>query len=134
MSIDNVLVIEDDSASAVLLQFLIEDVLNPRSVITKEDGEEAIRYLNESIDHPEQFPQLIFLDLNMPNISGYEFMVLYEEKFSLLFPNTQLIVLTSSVREKDREISLQHASVAGFFRKPLEEKQLQQIREEIENM
>lgn len=134
MSIDNVLVIEDDSVAAVLLQFLIEDVLNPQLVVIKEDGEEALDYLKASMDHPEQFPQLIFLDLNMPNISGYEFMDLYEERFAPLFPNTQLIVLTSSIREKDREISLQHASVAGFFLKPLEEEQLQQIKGEIKNI
>lgn len=133
MPIDHVLIIEDDDVSTLLLQYLIEDVLSAKSVTIKENGKEALAYLEELISKPSQFPHLIFLDLNMPHISGYDFMRLYEEKFAGHFPNTQLIVLTSSVRNKDREIALEYPSVAGFFNKPLEEAQLQHIKGKIEN-
>lgn len=133
MSIDNVLIIEDDDISAMLLQYIIEDILCANSITIKEDGEKALVYLEELTSKPDQFPQLIFLDLNMPLISGYDFMKLYEEKFAAHFPATQLVVLTSSVRKKDREIAQEYSSVAGFYNKPLEEAHLLHIKGELEN-
>ena len=131
MQIDHVLIIEDDEVSSVLLQFLIEDVLVPQLITIKSDGEEALTYLEERKKTSNIFPQLIFLDLNMPNLSGYEFVDLYEAKFSRLFPDTRLVVLTSSMREKDRKIAEQHPSISRFFHKPLDEKQLTTIKNDL---
>lgn len=133
MSIDHVLIIEDDGVSAMLLQYLIEDVLSATSITLKENGEKALVYLEEFISKPDQFPDLIFLDLNMPLMNGYDFIELYEEKFAPLFPATQLVVLTSSVRNKDIEIAQRYSSIKGFYNKPLEEEQLLQIKGSLES-
>lgn len=131
MSEIKVRVVEDDEISRMLLGYLMEDVLQTNKIIFKDDGLEAYKYLESILDQPEQFPDLIFLDLNMPQLGGYEFVDLYEEKFAAPFPHTHLVILTSSVRKKDQEIADEHPSVAGFFNKPLEEAQLLGIQEKI---
>ncbi len=133
MKINNILIIEDDEIAAMLLQYLIEDVLSAQSVVVKENGESAFRYLEDLLIDPDHFPHLIFLDLNMPLISGYEFMQLYAEKFAVHFPDTKLVVLTSSMMRKDQDLSAKYPFVTGFFNKPLSEEQLQQIKQHMEN-
>lgn len=133
MTIDNILIIEDDVISSMLLQYTIEDTLQANTITIKENGEEALHYLEASASEPCQFPKLIFLDLNMPLISGYDFIKIYAGKFATRFPDTQLVVLTSSVRKKDRELAEEYSAVAGFYNKPLEAEQLRQIKGVIES-
>lgn len=122
-----VLIIDDDEISQMVLTYQVEDILHSNTVVVKENGEKALRFLDEVITKHKTHPQLIFLDLNMPQLSGYDFIKLYEEKYATHFPDTHLVILTSSIRKKDQEMSRQHPSVAGFYRKPLEEAQMQEI-------
>ncbi|GAB2483470.1 response regulator [Algoriphagus taiwanensis] len=75
----------------------------------------------------------ILLDLNMPLISGWDFL----EKLSLIDPkeNIPVVILTSSVSELDRERSKGYSRVKDFFSKPMSEalvKRIYQICMEME--
>ncbi|WPP48862.1 response regulator [Catalinimonas niigatensis] len=127
MPIQRVLIIDDDEISQMVLSYQVEDILHAETIIVKENGEQALRFLEEAIDQQSELPQLIFLDLNMPQLSGYDFIKLYEEKYATHLPDTHLVILTSSIRKKDEEMTKQYPSVAGFYRKPLEEAQIKEI-------
>lgn len=127
MSIQSVLIIDDDEISQMVLSYQVEDILHANTITIKENGEQALLFLDEVISRRSEVPQLIFLDLNMPQLSGYDFIKLYEERYATQLPDTHLVILTSSIRKKDEEMKKQHPSVAGFFRKPLEEEQMREI-------
>jgi CheY-like chemotaxis protein len=132
MSINQVLIIDDDEISQMVLTYQVEDILHSETIVVKENGEQALRFLEEVINQQHENPKLIFLDLNMPHLSGYDFIKLYEARYAPHLPDTHLVILTSSIRKKDEEMAKHHPSVAGFYRKPLEEAQMQEIMLAVE--
>ncbi len=85
-------------------------------VVSKLNGIEALKYLNDNIEH---LPDLIITDIVMPEMNGYEFCRIAKERF----PNTFVIVLT--IKKTNDEI--QKAFDAGaieFIAKPLRKSEL----------
>jgi CheY-like chemotaxis protein len=77
-------------------------------------GEEALEKIS---DESPSDPILIFLDINMPVLNGWEFL----NKYMLLFPerNDQILILSSSIDYQDRQKAKEFKIVSGFLEKPL---------------
>ncbi|MDF9797162.1 CheY-like chemotaxis protein [Catalinimonas alkaloidigena] len=129
-----VLIIDDDEISQMVLSVQLEKIVNTDDIIIKDDGAKALLFLDNILAHQKEKPCLIFLDLNMPQVSGYDFIKIYEEVYAPLLPNAQLMILTSSVRKKDQEMAKHYHSVKGYYKKPLEEFQLKEIMTIVESV
>ncbi|MGD1892185.1 MAG: response regulator [Cyclobacteriaceae bacterium] len=70
----------------------------------------------DKLDNGEEPPQLIFLDLFMPEISGYDFLDHYRQ---FDYPNTLLYVLSSSIDDADIERVRTYPMVTGYMSKPV---------------
>lgn len=107
-----ILLVDDDTIEhlKVTRAFKKLDIENPLAFA--KDGVEALDYLKQT----KEFPGLILLDLNMPNMNGLEFLsaVKSNEKFKVI----PVVVLTTSNNEQDRIQSYNH-SVAGYMLKPI---------------
>jgi CheY-like chemotaxis protein len=118
MQLNNILLIDDDDATCLILKAM----LSKNNIVKKFNfclgGMEALEFLRQS-ELNNDFPQVIFVDLNMPGMSGYEFIPIYEERFYKKHPQTKLAVVTSSMRVKDQQQSLSFESVTKFITKPL---------------
>lgn len=133
MPVQRVLVIDDDEVSNMLLSCLMEDVCSTCSISFKKNGKEALAYLKLQSEKSDQFPDLIILDFNQPDMDASDFVKAYEANFTVRFPHTMIINLTCHALEKDRQAILQFSSVVAFFNKPLEERQLLQVMKERVN-
>jgi len=89
----------------------------------------ALDYL-ASLD-PSQAPQLIFLDIKMPEINGYDFLEKYHQEGYAQRFDTIIVMLTSSVNEEDRVRSQEYSSVGGFLSKPLKPEKINQIASQL---
>ncbi|MGN6637489.1 MAG: response regulator [Mucilaginibacter sp.] len=91
------------------------------------DGNMIIEFIEENRSDVNLLPDVIFLDLTMPDFSGWEFLEKFEKLKVGLNKHVQLYVMTSSVRESDRERSGRYQCVSSFISKPLSKQLLENI-------
>jgi CheY-like chemotaxis protein len=126
----NLLLIDDDELCNLLVNTFIKDMAIIKNYKIECSGWDALTYLEECLSQ-NQFPDLIIVDLNMPEMHGFDFIEHFEKKFPAQINNTKIMVMTNSILEKDKNQSLQYQSVAGFINKPLIEEMLEEIIQEL---
>lgn len=106
-----ILIIEDNDVDVMLFNRALNEIGITNEAIHLSNGEEALEYLKKV----DALPSMIFLDLNMPVMNGFEFL---EERLSLRkLMRIPVIVFTSSNRESDRAKCFEMA-IAGYMVKP----------------
>ena len=91
------------------------------------DGSMILEFIEENKSATNLLPDVIFLDLTMPNFSGWEFLDKFEKIKDSLDKQIELYVMTSSVRESDKERSSKYGCVNSFISKPLTKQVLNNI-------
>lgn len=119
-----VFMIDDDDDALEIYSMLIEKSGYADYFVTHNNGIDALDALQEIHAGKQSFPSYILLDLNMPGLGGVDFVEKYEELYHQYYPQTEIIILTSSVREKDNEKALSYSSVSHFISKPLSKDKL----------
>lgn len=88
----------------------------------------ALDYLEENENETETV-FVIFLDINMPEINGWEFMELLKEKFPKL--NFKIHMLTSSIDQRDQNKAEEYEFVDSYIVKPLDKLKLSKVLDSI---
>lgn len=98
-----------------------------QEVLVMSSALEALQYLET--DHAQNIqPDLIFLDINMPGINGWDFI----ERYQLItnsFTQPLIIMLTTSENPDDRIKALQNPAIADLMTKPLTVSMLKSIKD-----
>ena len=112
--------IDDNEGTNCYNQFIIGELKVAEKSVFFEKAEEALQYL-EAIkkNKSEIYPDVIFLDINMPKINGWAFIEKYKEMS--LQKVSPIIMLSTSLSPRDKEKVKNNPLVYGFWQKPLEE-------------
>lgn len=104
-----ILLVEDDNVDAMTTRRALKDLNVPNSIIHHIDGEGALKYLRTGSN---KTPCVILLDLNMPKMSGIDFLKIIKNDNEL--KQIPVIVMTTSKDERDKMESFEF-SVAGYI-------------------
>jgi CheY-like chemotaxis protein len=120
-------IIDDDQICHFITRHLIKSENLAQEVTCFYEAEEALqRMLSEM---PDSLPDMIFLDLNMPHMNGWQFLDALRPYETQISPYTKIFILTSSVDAVDQERAWEYALVSGYFLKPLQTGDLAVIRD-----
>jgi CheY-like chemotaxis protein len=123
----SVLLVDDDSIYQFTAKKTIEATGLASNIWVCSNGEEAIRLLKKNKDNGEM-PDVIFLDVNMPVMNGWEFLDQYHtlSKENDMI-NIPVFIVSSSVDEADIVQSKNYTEVLDFITKPVLKEKFQEI-------
>ncbi|RUA37154.1 MAG: response regulator [Bacteroidetes bacterium] len=126
----NICIIDDDELFLIISKSIMEDENFAEHIHNFDDAREALKYL-ETIDQ-NSYPDILFLDINMPMMDGWEFMDAlqrYEIKDKM-----KIYITSSSINPSDLEKAEQNQFISGFICKPLDPRKLQDIADGRSNI
>lgn len=118
-----VLIIDDDDIVLLVERKMLQRCSISNHPISFKGGNPAIEYL-KGINDEEDI--LILLDINMPQMNGWEFLIQLEE---LNIKNKiYVIMVTSSIDRYDKEVAQNFKRVIGFIEKPITAQNCEKIK------
>lgn len=122
-------IIDDDSIYVTLIKKIIQTRHLCENLLVFKDGKQSIDYFEALLTHPDQdkIPDIIFIDLNMPVMDGWEFI----ERFSKIehqFNKTiTLYIVSSSIDPADIERAKSLSNIKDYLTKPVHIAELESI-------
>ena len=123
----NVLLIDDDPIFNIITRKTLEKIGFAEKIITMTSGTSALKYLTGLQQVPEQVPDVIFLDIRMPGMSGFDFLEEYDKLPGMIKDKPWILILSSSENMEDIARANSNPYVYKFITKPLEERQIKGI-------
>ncbi len=116
------LLIDDNQIDNLINKKILENNLFAEKIVVAGSAEVALDYLKNG--SPESTPDVIFLDIRMPEIDGFQFLDEYEKINSLHDNHPKIFMLSSSLDPKDQTKVRESKYVHKFLGKPLSNQHL----------
>lgn len=117
--IEKVCVIDDDDIYQYLLKKELKSTNIVDNTVVFSDGAKAMEFMRNAQDSPESLPDVIFLDVNMPIMNGWEFL----DAFIQLRPNLSkeiiVLIVSSSFDQRDLEKAAAYSEISDYIVKPV---------------
>jgi CheY-like chemotaxis protein len=127
-----IMVVDDDEPTNYISTMLIEEANCTRHLEIVDSGMDALNYLenttgDENVKNLLIPPDLLFLDINMPRMNGWEFLDEYKKLKNARLVKTVIIMLTTSLNPVDKLRAESIPEVAGFESKPLTAEMIRRV-------
>ena len=128
---NQVMLVDDSELDNFINEKIIESSCFAKKVYVNTGSKSALEFLKNLCITGENptaiFPKVIFIDLNMPIIDGFQFIHFLMETKNEYISKCKLVILTSSVHPEDRKKAAAISNSITFLNKPLTEQLLKSI-------
>ncbi len=118
--IQQVCVIDDDEIYIYLIKKSLASLKLENSVNAFSNGAEALKGLQSLIEQQQPIPEIIFLDINMPIMDGWEFLTAFRDIQTQLSQKIPIYIISSSIATEDKEKAKHFPEIMGYLSKPVE--------------
>ena len=126
-----VLLVEDNEVDNFICEKLIKHHSFSKHLLIHTNGRNALEFLNNlgrnSAFPNNMIPDIIFLDINLPIMDGFQFLSEFEKQSERIKEHCKIIMLTSSVNPADVERAFNNKYVVKYISKPLTKEHLVEI-------
>lgn len=122
--LDCILLVDDDADDNFFHQIIINEMNIAHTIEIAKNGIEALAYLKKENQMP---PDIIFLDLNMPKMNGWEFLEQYKYLDKSQKSKVLIIILTTSANPEHMKKAKEIQDVTGYETKPLTKEMLTKL-------
>ncbi|MGY2133094.1 response regulator [Hymenobacter sp. HD11105] len=123
------ILIDDDFISVFLTEKFLRREEFSEQITSFQSPEQALEHVRQVI--PDNVPDIILLDLNMPLMSGWDFLEALRPHEAQLAGRCLIYILTSSLAPMDKIRAKDYGLVAGVINKPLDRAKVQAIRAQV---
>lgn len=112
-------IIDDDKVYQYTATKSIQSTDVVKRILVFDDGEKAYQYLTENFSTRENLPDIIFLDINMPYMDGWEFMEEFVKLKPKLTKKITIYMVSSSIQEEDINRAKSLEEISDYIIKPI---------------
>lgn len=116
---DTVMIIDDNSVDLYITSRMVSKNNFGSNVLLYTSAEEALKYLRDHQDEKAMLPDVIFVDIYMPLMSGFEFMEEYDKFDASLKNEIRTYIVSSTIDQQDIARSDADKNVVSFQVKPI---------------
>jgi len=127
-------VIDDDKMYQFVVRKTLDLVEKPKKLMIFSDGEEALDYLSQNLSTEENLPDIIFLDINMPIMDGWDFLDEYIKLKGKPEKKITIYMVSSSVDPVDVERAKKMSEITGYIVKPIGPSKITEIIEAVHSV
>lgn len=110
----------DDEEVFNFIHTQVIQLLEPNATIKDiQSSSSALQYIKDNLKKPDQSPDAIFVDINMPEMNGFELMDELQKLSSSFSKTPHIYMVTSSLFESDRKRASNYPILKGFMEKPI---------------
>lgn len=119
---------DDDPIFRLIFKMTVKKVREGLTLLEFENGKLACESLRKAVERQVNVPSFLFMDVNMPEMNGWECLDKIKRMNMGQHPaNPRIFIMSSSVNQADEERIRQYSCASGFLRKPISVKKLNEI-------
>lgn len=123
----SVMLVDDNEIDNIINEKIIEANSFAEQILVFQTGQEALEYLESNQENADKLPEIVFLDINMPIMDGFQFLEDFEKFSEKVLEKCKIIMLSSSISPKDIDRAASSKYVKKYLNKPLNARYLEAI-------
>lgn len=124
---ESVMIIDDNLIDLYIASRMITKNNFGEKVLQHSSAIEALKYLQENQDNIPLLPEVIFVDIYMPGMSGFEFMTEYDNLPTALKKHCRVFIISSSIDQQDLAKANRDRNIVTMEEKPISKEFLNKI-------
>jgi len=121
------MVIDDNQIDLYIASRVISKTKFADNILTYTSAADALQYLKEHEHRPMSLPEILFVDIYMPGMSGFEFMQAFASLSETIKKHCHAYIVSSTIDENDIERTKKDPNIMGFQEKPINNEFLDRI-------
>lgn len=128
------MVVDDDATNNMICEYTIKRLEKEADIKIFLIPEDALAFIKEEYSTTcEALPTILFLDVNMPSMTGWEFLDLFMQFDDCVKDQFTIYILSSSIEDFQNEAAI-YTFIQGFLSKPLKITNLERIMKELQEL
>jgi response regulator RpfG family c-di-GMP phosphodiesterase len=114
-----VMLVDDNEIDNIINEKIIEANNFAEKILVFQTGADSLKYLLDNQHDIESLPEIIFLDINMPVMDGFQYLEEFEKYNNNVKEKCRIIMLSSSISPRDIDRAASNIHVKKYLNKPL---------------
>jgi two-component SAPR family response regulator len=113
------IIVDDDPLNNIICSLMLKRTLHGVGIKTFTTPMEGLAFIKNDYANDPITPSVLFLDINMPVLTGWDFLGQYENFSEEIKKHISIYLLSSSINQHDRNKAKTYERIKGFVSKPL---------------